>query len=64
MIMYDNNMTMNLKQKKTKFEPRIKLNHNTYIENSLSDGIVHLINDSISIWFLEFSRWLISEHGQ
>ena len=28
MIMYDNNMIMSLKQKKRKFEPRIKLNHN------------------------------------
>ena len=27
-IMYDNNMIMCLKQKKIKFEPRIKLNHN------------------------------------
>ena len=26
--MYDNNMIMSLKQKKRKFEPRIKLNHN------------------------------------
>ena len=30
MVMYDNNMIMSLKQKKRKFEPRIKLNHNTY----------------------------------
>ena len=28
--MYDNNMIMSLKQKKRKFEPRIKLNHNMY----------------------------------
>ena len=28
--MYDNNMIMSLKQKKRKFEPRIKLNHNIY----------------------------------
>ena len=28
MVMYDNNMIMSLKQKKRKFEPRIKLNHN------------------------------------
>ena len=27
-VMYDNNMIMSLKQKKRKFEPRIKLNHN------------------------------------
>ena len=27
-IMYDNNMIISLKQKKRKFEPRIKLNHN------------------------------------
>ena len=26
--MYDNNMIMSLKQKKRKFEPRIKLSHN------------------------------------
>ena len=31
MVMYDNNMIMSLKQKKRKFKPRIKLNHNTYI---------------------------------
>ena len=31
MIMYDNNMIISLKQKKRKFEPRIKLNHNRYI---------------------------------
>ena len=28
MVMYDNNMIMSLKQKKRKFEPGIKLNHN------------------------------------
>ena len=32
MVMYDNNMIMRLKQKKRKFEPRIKLNHNIYNE--------------------------------
>ena len=31
MVMYDNNMIMSLKQKKRKFEPRIKLNHNIYL---------------------------------
>ena len=30
MVMYDNNMIMSLKQKKRKFEPRIKLSHNIY----------------------------------
>ena len=30
MVMYDNNMIMSLKQKKRKFEPGIKLNHNIY----------------------------------
>ena len=30
MIMYDNNMIISLKQKKRKFEPRIKLNHNIH----------------------------------
>ena len=30
MVMYDYNMIMSLKQKKRKFEPRIKLNHNIY----------------------------------
>ena len=34
MVMYDNNMIMSLKQKKRKFEPRIKLNHNIYIAYS------------------------------
>ena len=32
MVMYDNNMIMSLKQKKRKFEPRIKLSHNIYTE--------------------------------
>ena len=31
MVMYDNNTIMSLKQKKRKFEPRIKLNHNMYM---------------------------------
>ena len=31
MEMYDNGMIMSLKQKKRKFEPRIKLNHNIYM---------------------------------
>ena len=30
MVMYDNNMINSLKQKKRKFEPRMKLNHNIY----------------------------------
>ena len=30
MVMYDNKMS--LKQKKRKFEPRIKLNHNMYVQ--------------------------------
>ena len=30
MVMYDNNMINSLKQRKRKFEPRIKLNHNAY----------------------------------
>ena len=30
-VMYDNNMIISLDQKKIKFEPRIKLNHNIYI---------------------------------
>ena len=30
MVIYDN-MIMSLKQKKIKFEPKIKLNHNIYI---------------------------------
>ena len=30
LVMYDNNMITSLKQKKRKFEPRIKLNHNIY----------------------------------
>ena len=39
MVMYDNNMIMRLKQKKRKFEPRIKLNHNIYMDNFMSRGI-------------------------
>ena len=31
MVMYDNNMIISLKQKKRKFEPRIKLSHNNYM---------------------------------
>ena len=34
MVMYDNNMIMSLKQKKRKFEPRIKLNHNKYTKKN------------------------------
>ena len=34
MVMYDNNMIMSLKQKKRKFEPRMKLNHNIYLDAS------------------------------
>ena len=30
MVIYDNDMIMSLKQKKKKFEPRIKLNHNIF----------------------------------
>ena len=36
MVMYDNNMIMSLKQRKRKFEPRIKLNHNVYTNQCLS----------------------------
>ena len=38
MAIYDENMIMSLKQKKRKFEPRIKLNHNifTYKTNPYS----------------------------
>ena len=32
MVMYDNDMIMSLKQKKIKIKPRIKLNHNKYIQ--------------------------------
>ena len=44
--MYDNNMIMSLKQKKGKFEPRIKLNHNIYKgtrfkEKSILDAKTH-----------------------
>ena len=35
MVMYDNDMIMRLKQKKRKFEPRIKLNHNIPNSNPL-----------------------------
>ena len=30
MVMYDNDLITNLKQKKMKFKPRIKLNHKIY----------------------------------
>ena len=33
MGMYDNNMIMSLKQKKIKVKPRIKFNHNRYINH-------------------------------
>ena len=36
MVMCDNNMIMSLKQKKRKFEPRIKLNHNIYTRTMLT----------------------------
>ena len=35
MVMYDNDMIMRLKQKKRKFEPRIKLNYNIPNSNPL-----------------------------
>ena len=38
MVMYDNNMIMSLKQKKRKFEPRIKLNHNIYMDLAVRSG--------------------------
>ena len=36
MVMYGNDMIMSLKQKKRKFEPKIKLNHNNYADFKLS----------------------------
>ena len=39
MVMYDNNMIMSLKQKKRKFEQRIKLNHNIYMVYRGMQGI-------------------------
>ena len=42
MVMYDNNMIMSLKQKKRKFEPRIKLNHNIY---TTSKTIIDIIGN-------------------
>ena len=45
MVMYDNNMIMSLKQKKRKFEPRIKLNHNIstrqLVEDVMSTGLTN-----------------------
>ena len=41
MVMYDNNMIMSLKQKKRKFEPRIKLNHNTCMRYWPGHGLVY-----------------------
>ena len=38
MVMYDNNIIMSLKQKKRKFQPRIKLNHNIYIDGARGMG--------------------------
>ena len=38
-VMYDNNMIMSLKQKKRKFEPRIKLYHNTDISSRATKEI-------------------------
>ena len=40
MVMYDNNMIMSLKQKKRKFEPRIKLNHNIYLYSDVHAVVV------------------------
>ena len=45
MVMYDNNMIMSLKQKKRKFEPRIKLSHNIYTLQIISLG-----------WFQQFNK--------
>ena len=41
MVMYDNNMIMSLKQKERKFEPRIKLNHNTCMRYWPGHGLVY-----------------------
>ena len=40
MVMYDNNMIMSLKQKKRKFEPSIKLNHNIFTLGTLTYNVV------------------------
>ena len=45
--MYDNNMIMSLKQKKRKFEPRIKLNHNIIIQWLLPLYIIATGNDHV-----------------
>ena len=42
MIMYDNNMIISLKQKKRKFEPRIKLNNNIYTYSTTISNIIDL----------------------
>ena len=39
MIIYDNNIIISLKQKKRKFEPRMKLNHNINIDLCHQYGI-------------------------
>ena len=46
-IMYDNNMIMSWKQKKRKFELRIKLNHNIIIQWLLPLYIIATGNDHV-----------------
>ena len=69
MVMYDNNMIMSLKQKKRKFEPRIKLNHNIYTVYQnwvlLSKFLVkvhctYLISWKLTLKFLEFLLVLLT----
>ena len=47
MVMYDNNMIMSLKQKKRKFEPSIKLNHNMCIHLPLSRSIERTVKVTV-----------------
>ena len=55
MLMYDNNMIMSLKQKKRKFEPRIKLNHN--ICKLLSKDLLETMQPPASHPEVQWREW-------
>ena len=48
MVIYDNNMIMSLKQKKRKFEPRIKLSHNIYIRDKVHKKLEECFESKMS----------------
>ena len=59
MVMYDDDMIMSLKQKKRKFKPRIKLNHNTYTDRDvLREGTKPLGTCLLVGFFSQSGQWI------